>query len=170
MKYKTGKLEITSDVRSKPLGEKRKRGRPAQLPLCLRRSPANRDVTVGRRRPAQPRSRPSTLPSTPLTPTIEPSSTLPPSPNLPPTPTLPTPTLPTPTLPTPSLPTPSLPTPPLPTPTLRTPTPATVGATPSLRPAKRKRNIQESSKSKKKKEDKSLDSEVSKGYSTRSRK
>ena len=154
MKYKTGKLEITSDVRSKPLGEKLKRGRPAQLPLCLRRSPANRDVTVGRSRLAQPRSRPSTLPSTPPTPTIEPSSTLPPSPNLPLTP---------------SLPTPSLPTPPLPTPTPST-TPATVGATPSLRPAKRKRNIQESSKSKKKKEEKSLDSEVSKGYSTRSRK
>ena len=29
MMYKTGILEITSDVRSKPLGQKRKRGRPA---------------------------------------------------------------------------------------------------------------------------------------------
>ena len=41
--YKTGKLEITSDVRSKPLGQKRKRGRPAKLPPCLTRSPV-RDV------------------------------------------------------------------------------------------------------------------------------
>ena len=41
--YKTGKLEITSDVRSKPLGQKRKRGRPAKLPPCLARSPV-RDV------------------------------------------------------------------------------------------------------------------------------
>ena len=44
MMYKTGKLEITSDVRSKPLEQKRKRGRPAKLPLCLERSPPNRDT------------------------------------------------------------------------------------------------------------------------------
>ena len=46
MMYKTGKLEVTSDVRSKPLEQKRKRGRPANLTLCLSRSPPNRD-TVG---------------------------------------------------------------------------------------------------------------------------
>ena len=44
MMYKTGVLEITSDVRSKPLGQKRKRGRPAKLPFCLVRSPPNRDT------------------------------------------------------------------------------------------------------------------------------
>ena len=37
--YKTGVLEISSDVRSKPLGQKRKRGRPKKLPACLTRSP-----------------------------------------------------------------------------------------------------------------------------------
>ena len=42
--YKTGKLEVTSDVRAKPLGQKRKRGRPANLPLCLARSPPNKDT------------------------------------------------------------------------------------------------------------------------------
>lgn len=44
MMYKTGKLQVTSDVRSKPLEQKRKRGRPAKLPLCLARSPPNRDT------------------------------------------------------------------------------------------------------------------------------
>ena len=37
--FKTGVLEISSDVRSKPLGQKRKRGRPKKLPACLTRSP-----------------------------------------------------------------------------------------------------------------------------------
>ena len=37
--FKTGALEISSDVRSKPLGQKRKRGRPKKLPACLTRSP-----------------------------------------------------------------------------------------------------------------------------------
>ena len=39
MLYKVGILEITSDVRSKPLGQKRKRGRPKKLAQCLTRSP-----------------------------------------------------------------------------------------------------------------------------------
>ena len=43
--YRTGKLEVTSDVRSKPLEKKRKRGRPGKLPLCLTRSPPNRDTS-----------------------------------------------------------------------------------------------------------------------------
>ena len=43
--YKTGKLEVTSDVRSKPLEKKRKRERPGKLPLCLTRSPPNRDTS-----------------------------------------------------------------------------------------------------------------------------
>ena len=42
--YKTGKLDVTADVRAKPLGQKRKRGSPAQLPLCLARSPPNKDT------------------------------------------------------------------------------------------------------------------------------
>ena len=37
--YKLGKLEVTSDVRSKPLGVKRKRGRPAKLRHCLAKTP-----------------------------------------------------------------------------------------------------------------------------------
>ena len=36
--YKTGIMEITSDVRSKPLGQKRKRGRPKKIPHCLQKS------------------------------------------------------------------------------------------------------------------------------------
>ena len=37
--YKTGTIEVDHDVRSKPLGAKRKRGRPKKLPSCLTRSP-----------------------------------------------------------------------------------------------------------------------------------
>ena len=37
--YKCGILEVTSDVRSKPLGVKRKRGRPAKLRQCLTKTP-----------------------------------------------------------------------------------------------------------------------------------
>ena len=37
--YKCGVLDITSDVRSKPLGQKRRRGRPKKLPFCLVNSP-----------------------------------------------------------------------------------------------------------------------------------
>ena len=48
MMYKTGKLDVSSDVRSKPLEKKRKRGRPAQLPLCLSRSPPNKDKSPER--------------------------------------------------------------------------------------------------------------------------
>ena len=36
--YKTEKLEISSDVRSKEIGKKRKRGRPKKLPACLSHS------------------------------------------------------------------------------------------------------------------------------------
>jgi hypothetical protein len=40
MSYLQGKLEVTSEVRSVPLGQKRKRGRPKKLPSnCLTRSP-----------------------------------------------------------------------------------------------------------------------------------
>ena len=42
--YKTGIMEITSDVRSKPLGQKRKRGRPKKIPHCLQKSPEPRTV------------------------------------------------------------------------------------------------------------------------------
>ena len=35
----TGKLEATSDVRSVPLGQKRRKGRPKKLPNCLQKSP-----------------------------------------------------------------------------------------------------------------------------------
>ena len=44
MLYKTGTLEISSDVRSKPLGQKRKRGRPKKIPHCLQKSPEPRTV------------------------------------------------------------------------------------------------------------------------------
>ena len=37
--YKTEKLEISSDVRSKEIGKKRKRGRPKKFPACLSHSP-----------------------------------------------------------------------------------------------------------------------------------
>ena len=37
--FKTEILQIDSDVRSKPLGQKRKRGRPKKLPVCLAWSP-----------------------------------------------------------------------------------------------------------------------------------
>ena len=37
--FKTDILEIDSDVRSKPLGQKRKRGSPKKLPSCLALSP-----------------------------------------------------------------------------------------------------------------------------------
>ena len=37
--YKTELLEVSSEVRSKPLGQKRKRGRPKKLPACLTKSP-----------------------------------------------------------------------------------------------------------------------------------
>ena len=37
--YKTCDLTVTEDVRSKPLGQKRRRGRPKKLPHCLVNSP-----------------------------------------------------------------------------------------------------------------------------------
>ena len=37
--FKTEIQQIDSDVRSKPLGQKRKRGRPKKLPVCLAWSP-----------------------------------------------------------------------------------------------------------------------------------
>ena len=39
MLYKEGRLEVTSQVRAVPLGQKRKRGRPKALGNCLMRSP-----------------------------------------------------------------------------------------------------------------------------------
>ena len=42
--YKCGQLEVTSDVRSKPLGQKRQRGRPKKMPHCLTHSPEPRTV------------------------------------------------------------------------------------------------------------------------------
>ena len=39
MLYKSGHLEVDPLVRSVPLGEKRKRGRPKKIPNCLVRSP-----------------------------------------------------------------------------------------------------------------------------------
>ena len=37
--YKCDILEVDSEVRSKPIGQKRKRGRPKKLPACLAQSP-----------------------------------------------------------------------------------------------------------------------------------
>ena len=39
MHYKSEKLEATPDVRSVPLGEKRRKGRPKKIPNCLVKSP-----------------------------------------------------------------------------------------------------------------------------------
>jgi hypothetical protein len=39
MHYKSEKLEATHDVRSVPLGEKRRKGRPKKIPNCLVKSP-----------------------------------------------------------------------------------------------------------------------------------
>ena len=39
MAYIQGNIEVTSEVRSVPLGQKRKRGRPKKMPNCLTRSP-----------------------------------------------------------------------------------------------------------------------------------
>ena len=39
MMFKTGALEVTSEIRSVPLGETRKRGRPKKMPHCLSKSP-----------------------------------------------------------------------------------------------------------------------------------
>ena len=39
MAFIKGNVEVTSEVRSVPLGQKRKRGRPKKLPNCLTRSP-----------------------------------------------------------------------------------------------------------------------------------
>ena len=44
MLYKTGTLEITSDVHSKPLGQKRRRGRPKKIPHSLKKEPEPRTV------------------------------------------------------------------------------------------------------------------------------
>ena len=41
--YQTGALEVTSEVRSVPLGAKRKRGRPKQIPNCLVENDADTD-------------------------------------------------------------------------------------------------------------------------------
>jgi hypothetical protein len=47
MMFKTGSLDVTSEIRSVPLGEKRKKGRPKKIQHCLSRSPPvpNRAVT-----------------------------------------------------------------------------------------------------------------------------
>ena len=47
MMFKTGSLDVTSEIRSVPLGEKRKKGRPKKIQHCLLMSPPlpNRAVT-----------------------------------------------------------------------------------------------------------------------------
>ena len=45
MHFKEGNLEATSDVRSVPLGEKRRKGRPKNIPTnCLTKSPVSQRV------------------------------------------------------------------------------------------------------------------------------
>ena len=46
MAFREGKLEVTSQVRSVPLGQKRKRGRPKALGNCLLQSPPNARVPL----------------------------------------------------------------------------------------------------------------------------
>ena len=58
--YKTNVLEVTSEVRSKPLGQKRKRGRPKQLPACLTKSPEpEKPANIGKPRHPMYRHHPS---------------------------------------------------------------------------------------------------------------
>ena len=58
--YKTNNLEVTSEVRSKPLGQKRKRGRPKQLPACLTKSPEpEKPANIGKPRHPMYRHHPS---------------------------------------------------------------------------------------------------------------
>ena len=44
--YVNGQLEATSDVRSVPLGEKRRKGRPKKIPHSLQMSPARNPIAV----------------------------------------------------------------------------------------------------------------------------
>ena len=53
--YKIGQLEVTSEVRSQKLGQKRKRGRPKKIPHCLVRSPGPR-VPIASASTSSPRS------------------------------------------------------------------------------------------------------------------
>ena len=45
MMYKMGVIEIDDHVRSKPIGQKRRRGRPKRLPACLSHSPEPRTAS-----------------------------------------------------------------------------------------------------------------------------
>ena len=51
--YLQGKLEVTSEVRSVPLGQKRKRGRPKKFPNCLTRSPPVHPLSQDEIQPAE---------------------------------------------------------------------------------------------------------------------
>ena len=62
MMYKKGILEVTSEVRSVPINQQRKRGRPKKLPHCLSRSP----VSLPSLRPTSPASSSPSLTSTNL--------------------------------------------------------------------------------------------------------
>ena len=59
MSYREGRLEVTSQVRSVPLGQKRKRGRPKGLGNCLLKSPPNTKAPVPPSAPGSPSVPPS---------------------------------------------------------------------------------------------------------------
>ena len=160
MMYKTEILEVTSDVRSKPLEKKRKRGRPAQLPLCLVRSPPNRDsssrdldteiVTDDTQLELSPVPSAVYQPLTPAPPSQTVVQTILTSPALPTTPSIPGRRIRSRILTTTSLTSPVL----------------------AIRPAKRKGNFQESQTAKKNKKntDPNFEMGTSRTYNTRSRK
>ena len=54
LQYKKGTLEVTSEVRSIPINQKRKRGRPKKLPYCLTRSPSAADPSSSNQVPDLP--------------------------------------------------------------------------------------------------------------------
>ena len=54
MSYREGRLKVTSQVRSVPLGQKRKRGRPKGLGNCLLKSPPNTKAPVPPSAPGSP--------------------------------------------------------------------------------------------------------------------
>ena len=97
MSYRQGFLEVTPEVRSVPLGVKRKRGRPKKVGHCLNRSPqgslapdmlepASAESTSAEPAPAEPASTEPTSPepASAEPPALEPASPEPTSPELPP--------------------------------------------------------------------------------------
>ena len=82
--YKMGVIEIDDHVRSKPIGQKRRRGRPKRLPACLSHSPEPRtasNIPTATYHPSpdvslvlqSPVPSPGAVPTTPTTPAPSPA-------------------------------------------------------------------------------------------------